>query len=341
MRIFTGFVRKGMFICSLFFLLIVSGCKSGMETMKPMVSGAAGEVLLVMPDAQWERPAGEKFKALLTQEIPYLPQPEPMFTLIHVSPANFDKMFFSHRNIIIVKTGSQYKEARLVIKKDQWAAPQIVIDVEAPSDSTLVQLLNVRGSALVDKINQAERDRILSNYRSYIEAPIYQTLKSKYHLTLAIPKGYSLDVDSVDFAWIASETPATSQGILIYTYPYTDEIELAPGNLIKTRNRFLKKYVHGPVEGTFMSTETLLPPLFHEFTLNGEYVAEMKGLWKLENGFMGGPFVSFTTIDKYRNRVVTVEGFVYAPSEKKRELFRQVESILYSLKIVPPETEKK
>ncbi|NQU81639.1 MAG: DUF4837 family protein, partial [Bacteroidetes bacterium] len=33
------------------------------------------------------------------------------------------------------------------------------------------------------------------------------------------------------------------------------------------------------------------------------------------------------------NRVITVDGFVYAPGDKKRELLRQVETILYSLKL--------
>lgn len=322
------------------FLFSVSRCKPAVETLKPMVSGAAGEVLVVMPDTMWKDTLGVQLRDVLSAEIPYLPQPEPTFTLVHVDPGKFDKIFQSHRNILFVRVGSQYREARMVVRQDQWATPQLIVEIEAPTDTAMSRLIAENGQALVDRINKMERDRIISYYRRYLEPPIVQKLKQKYGLSLAIPKGYSLDVDSTDFAWIASETPTTSQGILIYTYPYTDEIQLTPEQLIKTRNKFLKKYVHGPVEGTFMSTELILPPLFREFNLNDEYVAELKGLWKLENGFMGGPFISFTTIDKFRGRVVTVEGFVYAPGDKKRELFRQVESILYTLEIVPPETEK-
>lgn len=51
----------------------------------------------------------------------------------------------------------------------------------------------------------------------------------------------------------------------------------------------------------------------------------------MENYIMGGPFVQLSTVDTRRNRIVTVEGFVFAPSEEKRNYVRQLEAILYSL----------
>ena len=66
---------------------------------------------------------------------------------------------------------------------------------------------------------------------------------------------------------------------------------------------------------------------------NGLYIAELRGLWKLEKGFMGGPFVSHTTIDTVYNRVVTIDGYVFAPNRDKRNLIRQVEAIINTLEI--------
>jgi hypothetical protein len=48
---------------------------------------------------------------------------------------------------------------------------------------------------------------------------------------------------------------------------------------------------------------------------------------------MGGPFISLVQLDEKRNKIITVDGFVFAPAHKKRELIRQMEAILYSLKI--------
>ncbi len=54
----------------------------------------------------------------------------------------------------------------------------------------------------------------------------------------------------------------------------------------------------------------------------------------MKNGIsMGGPFVSLSVVDVKRDRIVTVEGFVFAPGKSKMNLVRQVEAVIYSLKI--------
>lgn len=317
------------------FLLAGFGCKMNNETMKPKVSGPAGEVLVVVPAAIWSGAAGDTLENLLTREVPYLPQPEPMFNVIHIIPANFSKMFQPYRNIIFVRIGSQYKTAKMVVERDKWAAPQYIVDMEAPDVSSFIRLVKEGGTSLIDRINQMERNRIIEYYRHYLDEDIYKALKKKYYLTLDVPKGYNLSVDSTDFAWISSETPTVSQDILIYTFSYTSEKIFTKDSLIAIRNRVLKKYVHGEIKGTYMSTEMIIPPEFRTFERNGNFFTELRGLWKLQNGYMGGPFISFSTVDKSRDRVITIEGYVYAPGEKKRELLRQVESILYTLKVYP------
>jgi hypothetical protein len=60
----------------------------------------------------------------------------------------------------------------------------------------------------------------------------------------------------------------------------------------------------------------------------------LRGLWKLENAFMGGPFINISLLDENRNRVVTVDAFVYAPGLDKRNYVREVEAILNTFKII-------
>ncbi|MDX9729940.1 MAG: DUF4837 family protein, partial [Bacteroidales bacterium] len=68
------------------------------------------------------------------------------------------------------------------------------------------------------------------------------------------------------------------------------------------------------------------------FRRNETDFIEMRGLWTLEGGFMGGPFISYAFIDSASSRAVVVTGFVYAPREEKRELLRQVEALMYTVK---------
>ncbi len=331
-------MKRLAYVLMVFLAVGVAGCKMKQgEVLRPKISGSAGEVLVVAPDHVWNSPAGDTLRKLFSQEVPFLPQPEPMFNVLHITPGNFDKMFHTHRNILIMQTGSQFKEPRLLVSHDRWATPQLLITIQAPNVQEMAKALHEGGDELVKRINDMEKKRIIDYYKHYLATDVYNKVKEKYHILLDIPKGYTLDVDSADFAWISSETPQTSQGILIYTYPYRSEKIFNVDSLMDIRDRVLKKYVHGQIEGTYMATERQITPDFRTFKKDGQYFAEMRGLWKLENGFMGGPFVSLTTVDEARQRVVTVDGYVYAPGQKKRELMRQVESIVQSLKIVPPE----
>jgi hypothetical protein len=65
----------------------------------------------------------------------------------------------------------------------------------------------------------------------------------------------------------------------------------------------------------------------------GEYAQEARGLWHMENDAMGGPFVAHSVVDTINNRIVVVEGFVYAPEKMKRTMIRRLEAALYTLEV--------
>jgi hypothetical protein len=83
-----------------------------------------------------------------------------------------------------------------------------------------------------------------------------------------------------------------------------------------------------------MVTESIIPPSFKPLMFKGRYFGQLRGLWDVYSHPMGGPFISLTTIDEERNRVITVEGYVYAPRFKKRNYLRQVEALLLTLTLL-------
>jgi hypothetical protein len=64
---------------------------------------------------------------------------------------------------------------------------------------------------------------------------------------------------------------------------------------------------------------------------NGRFAIETRGLWRLENDFMGGPFVNYTFVNEKNNKVVTIDGYVFAPNKPKRDLLIQLEAIAHSI----------
>ncbi len=326
---------KILFILSVAILLLQTACNSTRDTNLPGITGKSGEIIVVTENHRWQDTLGKTIRSILQEELLYLPQAEPMFSLIHIAPAQFGKIFQTHRNILFLKLHSDSLKPRISVRRNVWASPQLVMDMIGPSDTSLCRYILESREQITDRFNQAEKQRLISNARKYQDMEIVNTLKEKHRLSLYIPRGYSLDVDSADFAWISLESPTTTQGILIYISPYQNPNVFTLENMIRRRDRFLRRYVPGPLPGSRMATETILTPRLTEFEDKGHYFARLEGLWKLEGrGSMGGPFVSLTTVDEKRNRVVTAEGFVFAPGEEKRELLRHVEAIIYTLQIV-------
>jgi len=94
------------------------------------------------------------------------------------------------------------------------------------------------------------------------------------------------------------------------------------------------------VEGSYMTTEYRLLPVYEEIAFRGGFAASMRGLWRMEGDFMGGPWTSIAWVDKARGQLVTVDGYVYAPYFGKREYLREVEAMVRSIAPAPEKENK-
>ena len=54
----------------------------------------------------------------------------------------------------------------------------------------------------------------------------------------------------------------------------------------------------------------------------------------IKNGlsFIVSPFYSFSFLDSKSENIITIDGFVYAPEEHKRDYLREVEAIVKSIR---------
>ncbi len=323
-------------IMVLIFVLATYSCTNKERTpLLPTIAGRAGDVTVVANDAEWDTEVGDEFRRIFERGYQMLPQYEPVFDVIHVTHKTFGNVFKSQRNIVIAEILPRHTKPKIAVAKDVWAKPQIVISLYGADGKAIVALLKKYDNKIIDLLEDMERKRLMDIYKKNRDMAVGLKLQEEHNISVNIPKGYNLDVDSSDFVWLNQETGSKIQGILIYHYNYTDENTFTLEYLISKRDKFLRKYLHGDEAGSYMTTEKEFLPLFSEYSLRGSrYVAELRGLWKMAEGVsMGGPFVSITTLDEKRNRVVTVEGFVYAAGFNKRNYVRQVEAIIYSMEI--------
>ena len=313
-----------------FALLALSllGCTST-PALLPTVSGKAGEVLVVIEKNDWDSQLGESVRGVLADEYPFLPVQEARYSVSNVSHGGFIEMFQVHRNIVFFDINPQAASTGVKFIKDKWATPQCLVLVSAHTAEMADSLFRDKAELIIETIEQAERERVITNTRKYENKSVYPAVSKVFGGSVHVPSGYKLAKITDDFAWIQDKKQYTTQGIFVYRYPVGKD-DFTMENLVKNRNRMLKANVPGMFEGTYMVTGTYWTPQTRYLKYKGRDFAETHGMWEVEGDFMGGPFVSHAFYSPDGKYIVVAEAWVYAPKFDKRQYLRQTESLLYT-----------
>ena len=185
-------------------VIFVSGCK-GTKALLPNVSGKACEIMVVIDKDYWEGPLGDEVRLVLADEVPYLPQREPLFNLSNVPLSGFSDLFRVHRNIMLLQVDPQIDSVGIFFHKDVWASPQSVVQVSSYTSDEAIELIKDNAPLIVSYFEQAERDRVIGNALLYEDHSVADTVSAIFGGSLHFPKGYKLRMATDDFAWIAYE----------------------------------------------------------------------------------------------------------------------------------------
>lgn len=317
-------------------LLVASavGCDAFHTLTKSKLKTAQGkpyEMIVVCPQQEWTGEVGDTLRAILTAPVPYLNQTEPLFDVLRVTERGFTNMVVDHRNILKVVVDPTLPQASVAVQYDITSEPQIVLTLQGPDDKALVEYLSVHRDELLHVLEQAERDRAVKYNRAFNNPGIEQSIRKTFGIEMSVPKGYTLAADEPDFLWARYEYPSASQGFFLYSYPYEGPQSLSEEALLAARNRFAAR-IPGPADGSYMTTSEVFPPEYRMFRLEGRLWCELRGFWDVAGDFMGGPFVSYTTVDTAAGRVLTLDCYVYSPKLHKRNFLRGVEHLLYGIR---------
>lgn len=320
-----------IFCFGIFFIQSCTTNKSGL----PHSTGKTLEIVVVTNNkAQWNSTVGEAIKTFFGQDQVGLPQSEPLFSMFNIPEEAFIKMYQSNRDIFIVNISDEVVTAQIENKKDLWASPQRVIKISAPDIESFFKLFDENKEGIMGLFYEAERERMIKAFKSAENIKIKNTLLKNFNFSMVLPSAYKIAVQDSNFMWIRKESLKDSQALLIYTYPYTEEQSFDKNRIIEIRNQFTRRYIPGPSEGSFMKVaDEYIVPQTKEVNFNGLFAVETRGLWETEGDYMGGPFLSYTLVDEASNRVITLDSYVYAPSQEKRDLLKQLEAILYSFRL--------
>lgn len=327
-------------LAAVFSSFLFVSCGDDASTLLRQASGKAGEVIVVCGKGWWEGDVGVAIRDVLAADYPLLPQKEASFDLINVPDNTFTDIFKTHRNIVMVKIGASVENTRVAIRQDVWSTPQIIVTITAKTSEEAIELIKDKSETIFNAIEQAERNRIIRSSKRYEEASLRNTVAERLGGSPYFPTGYSLKKITDDFIWISYETTYTNQGFFAYRIDISDLIlhsngqapEITLDMLVSARNVVMERNVPGMFEGSYMTTAQgeEQTPVLKWMKYRGRDFGELRGLWEVQNDFMGGPFVQHIFYDKDGQNLIVLEGFVYAPKYDKRNYLRQLEAILYS-----------
>lgn len=311
----------------------VQSCRKGASALLPSATGKPYEILVVMDRNLWNGPSGEALKGVLTSDIPGLPQAEPQFDVSYTTPGQFDNILKPVRNILIAEVSDIYSAPKFSYSRNNWSDGQMILYVKSPDQEQLLEFINNNAQTIVNFFNSAELNRMVKLLQKNYNRAAQDTLIERMGISAQIPGELKKSKVSNDFFWASNGAYKGRMDFVVYTVPYTDAAQFDPENLIIMRDSVMKANIPGGREGSYMSTQTLFPPVFRPLTVNGKYCAEIRALWEMKGDMMGGPFISHTVLDEPNQRLVTAEVFVYAPEQDKRNLLRRLEASLYTLKL--------
>jgi len=318
-------------LSAIFFLL---GCQKT-KTSLPVATGTMFEVIVVMDEPAWSSLPGNTLRETLDQPMEALPQPEPIIDMHHCQHQEFSNMYKSSRNILITEISEKHVQPKVIYTKDKWASPQAIVQITAPNDSSFANTVRQYGNKILDYYVITERERFIEFNKNHLNLKAKTEIEQMFGIQIDVPSFLTKSTKKKDFYWLTNDNPKIRQDLVIYSYPYTDKNTFTKEYLLAKRDTVMKTNIPGEIQGSYMGTEYKnYPPIFREIWVNGGYCAEIKGLWKMINGAaMGGPFYSHTRLDEINQKVITVEGFVFAPGEKKRNAIRQLEAVIYTTKL--------
>lgn len=297
-----------LFPFCLTFLLLTSCGLTGKNRKKPASTGQPYEIVL-------EGDTDSIVTRILTEDVPALPQPEPLCKLIQVKKGKTKGSYLLVRTRIIVNITD--KDFAVKLSHDENAAPQNIIRINAHSVQQLRERLN--GEKLRQIVDEAELKHLaemISNNPSKQNKEMQEEVKKTFGLDMKIPVSMNASKKAKDFIWISNNASTGMQNLLVMKVK-SEERRMKNLNAFHVNvndkaqiDSILRTNMPGETDSMYMTIPVLLE----------------RGLWEMKGDAMGGPYVMHRIHNLY------VIGFVYAPEMKKKILIKQLEAAISTIK---------
>ena len=319
MRIFQTFL----------ILLILVSCDKEVKNFKPQSSGRINTISVIIDKPSWDGKIGDAIRDKYASEFIGLPQVEETFTLNYIPYEAFTGFGRTARNIIYINKNKQDKPRMI---RDRYARPQLFLEVSGLDNESIIKGIS---SSFEFSSTQFQNGEIAENRKRILNSLLKDTGLDSLNISLNIPSAYSVYKKESQTVWFQKPLKNGTSNLIIKDLNRSvsnfEKINL--NDVVSLRDSIGEEFIPGRVQNSYMITEKEYLPYTTYQSVNGFKAIETRGTWEVKGDFMGGPFINYIIKDTLNKSLLYVEGFVFSPSQRKRDNMIELEAVIKSLVI--------
>ena len=335
-------------------ILSMTSCtKEATEALMPEATGAAYDLYIVIPeelkpvygeDALGNKrqinqtPLYDSLRAVFEYPMECTPNGDEYFYVTNILPEHFTRNIRTLGNVVQLSIDpTNASDPVVTMERDKFARGQVIVKMYARDQQSLADYIMTIQEGLRNVFVKAEISRAMHKLEKDNALQQEDRLMKMQNVSMLIPfaiKKAGVGAKDKNFFWVTDDYMDKQSHLIVYSVPYTDANIFTLEGAVAVRDSVLKANIEGGTDGSYMTTnKKIVLPEYKALNVGGKYVGELRGMWRMENGLMAGPFVCHMRLDELNKRVVFAEGFVYAPNDGKRRLIRNLEASIYTLKL--------
>ena len=319
MRIIKGFLT----------VLILVSCDKEVKNFKPQSSGRINSISVIIDKSSWDGKIGDSIREKYASEFVGLPQVEEAFTLNYIPYEAFTGFGRTARNVIYINKKKQDKPRMI---RDRYARPQLFLEVSGLDNESIIQGIL---SSFEFSSTQFQNGEITENKNRILNSLLKDTGLDSLNISLKIPSAYSVFKNELETVWLQKPLKNGTSNLIVkdLNSSVSDFEKINLNDVISLRDSIGKEFIPGRVENSYMITEKEYLPYISYQSVNGFEAIETRGTWEVKGDYMGGPFINYIIKDTLNKSLLYVEGFVFSPSQRKRDKMIELEAVIKSMVI--------
>ena len=319
MRIFKAFLT----------VLILVSCDKEVKNFKPQSSGRINSISVIIDKPSWDGKIGDAIRDKYASEFIGLPQVEEAFTLNYIPYEAFTGFGRTARNVIYINKKKQDKPRMI---RDRYARPQLFLEVSGLDNESIIQGIL---SSFEFSSAQFQNGEITENKNRILNSLLKDTGLDSLNISLNIPSAYSVFKNEPETVWLQKPLKNGTSNLIIkdLNSSVSDFEKINLNDVVSLRDSIGKEFIPGRVENSYMITEKEYLPYISYQSVNGFEAVETRGTWEVKGDYMGGPFINYIIKDTLNDSLLYVEGFVFSPSQRKRDKMIELEAVIKSMVI--------